>query len=48
MMKAIHTLSEDGHQSFIFTCRAREAALATELSGKTEVFKLSRSEEALI
>ena len=48
MMKAIHTLAEEGHQSFIFTCRAREAALATELSKKTEVFKLSRSEEAIV
>ena len=47
MMKAIHTLAEEGHQSFIFTCRAREAALATELSKKTEVFKLSRSDEAI-
>ncbi len=48
MMKAIHALAEDGHQSFIFTCRAREGALATELSKKTEVFKLSRSEEAIV
>lgn len=48
MMRAIHTLAEDGHQSFIFTCRAREAALATELSAKTEVFKLSGGEEAVI
>ena len=48
MMKAIHNLAEEGHQSFIFTCRAREAALATELSGKTEVFKLSRSDDAVI
>ncbi len=48
MMTAIHKLAEDGHQSFIFTCRAREAALATELSKSTEVFKLSRSEEAIV
>ena len=47
MMKAIHTLAEEGHQSFVFTCRAREATLAKELSNKTEVFKLSRSEEAV-
>lgn len=45
MMRAIHSLSEDGHQSFIFTCRAREAALAAELSKKAEVFKLSSADE---
>ena len=48
MMAAIHTLAEEGHQSFIFTCRAREAAIAKELSEKTEVFKLSRAEDAVI
>ncbi len=47
MMKAVKSLSEDGHQSFIFTCRAREAAIATELSKKTKVFKLSSSEDAV-
>ncbi len=47
MMKAIKSLSDDGHQSFIFTCRAREAAIASELSKKTEVFKLSSGEEAV-
>ncbi len=47
MMKAIKSLADDGHQSFIFTCRAREAAIATELSKKTEVFKLSAAEEAV-
>jgi uncharacterized protein YhaN len=47
MMRAIHSLAEDGHQSFVFTCRAREAALATELSKKTGVFKLSGSDEAM-
>lgn len=45
MMRAIHSLSEDGHQSFIFTCRAREAALASELSKKAEVFRLSAADE---
>ena len=45
MMRAIHALSEEGHQSFIFTCRAREAALATELSKRTEVFRLSAADE---
>ena len=48
MMKAIASLAKDGHQSFIFTCRAREAALAKELAVNTAVFKLSRTEEALI
>lgn len=47
MMRAIHSLAEDGHQSFVFTCRAREAALATELSKKTGVFKLAGSDEAM-
>lgn len=48
MMKAIHTLAEQGHQSFVFTCRAREAALAKEFSKNTEVFKLSKVDEAVI
>ncbi len=48
MMKAIHNLAEEGHQSFIFTCRAREAALATELSKKTEVFKLAGADDAIV
>ena len=41
MMKAIVHLSEDGQQSFIFTCRAREAALATELTKGAGVYTLS-------
>jgi hypothetical protein len=48
MMKAINSLSKDGHQSFIFTCRAREATLAKELSRKTSVFRLSLAEDAII
>lgn len=48
MMKAIKTLADEGHQSFIFTCRAREAALAKELSKKTAVFRLSAREDAII
>ncbi len=47
MMKAIHILAEEGHQSFIFTCRAREGALAKEMSKKTEVFKLAGGDDAL-
>ena len=41
MMKAVAHLAEDGQQSFIFTCRAREAALATELVKGAGVFTLS-------
>ena len=47
MMRAIHSLAEEGHQSFVFTCRAREAVIASELSKKTEVFKLSGGDEAI-
>lgn len=48
MMRAIAKLADEGHQSFIFTCRARESALATEISSGTEVFKLSGGDDALI
>ena len=47
MMKAIHILAEEGHQSFVFTCRAREGAIAGELSKKTEVFKLAGGDDAI-
>lgn len=47
MMKAVATLADEGQQSFIFTCRQREAALARELNKKTEVFRLSSSGDAL-
>lgn len=47
MMRAIHSLSAEGHQSFIFTCRAREATLASELSKNTEVFKLSGVDDSI-
>ena len=47
MMKAIHILAEEGHQSFVFTCRAREGTLASELSKKTEIFKLAGADDAL-
>ena len=45
-MKAIKSLAESGQQSFIFTCRDREAGLAKEISPKTEIFKLSASDDA--
>ncbi len=41
MMKAIAHLSKEGYQSFVFTCRAREAALATELVKGAGVYTLS-------
>ena len=41
MMKGIKSLVDDGYQSFIFTCRQREAQLAKETVKKTGVFKLS-------
>jgi uncharacterized protein YhaN len=47
MMKAVAALATEGHQSFIFTCRQREAAIAREFEKKTEVFRLSSSCDAL-
>ena len=41
MMRAVNKLAEEGHQSFVFTCRQREAALATELQPRSAIFKLS-------
>ena len=41
MMRAIKFLGEEGCQSFIFTCRGREAALATEIIEGAGVYKLS-------
>lgn len=41
MMRAIAHLASEQYQSFIFTCRAREATLAKELDGKAQVIKLS-------
>ena len=41
MMKAIKKLSDDGYQSYIFTCRQREAAIATELQPRSAIFRLS-------
>ena len=47
MMRAVAALADEGQQSFIFTCRQREATLARELNKKTEVFRLSASLDAL-
>ena len=46
MMKAINQLSEEGCQSFIFTCRGREAALANEIIKGAGVYRLSQNSEA--
>ena len=40
MMKAINYLAGEGYQSFVFTCRGREAALATEIVHGAGVYKL--------
>jgi len=48
MMRAIKKLSEEGQQSFIFTCREREATFAKELSKTAAVIKLSGSVEDLL
>lgn len=41
MMKALSSLSGEGYQSFIFTCRAREASLAASQIKNPGIFKLS-------
>ena len=48
MMKAIKALSGIGQQSFIFTCREREAALAKDVSPTAEIFKLSVLEDEIV
>jgi uncharacterized protein YhaN len=40
MMKAINRLADEGCQSFIFTCRGREAALAKEIVLGAGVYRL--------
>lgn len=45
MMNAIVGLGKDGYQSFVFTCRAREGVLASELDASAGVYKLSLSED---
>ena len=45
MMKGIKKLADEGQQSFVFTCREREAALAKEFSPKAEVYKFEAKEE---
>ena len=45
MMKAVKKLSDDGYQSFIFTCRSRESSLASELAPRSAIFRLSLTED---
>ena len=45
MMKSLSHLGKDGYQSFVFTCRAREATLASEMVKNPGIFKLSVVEE---
>ncbi len=44
MMTAIGRLSGEGVQSFVFTCRERESALASKALRGAGIFKLTRSE----
>ena len=48
MMKAIKKLAAEGQQSFIFTCREREANLAKECSKKAGIFKLTVGDDDVI
>ena len=45
MMKAINEIAKEGCQSFIFTCRGREAALAKEIVKGATVYRLSNLDE---
>ncbi len=48
MMEAIRYLSEEeGRQSFIFTCRARETALATEKIAGAGIYKLTAGDSLI-
>lgn len=47
MMRSIAHLADEGYQSFVFTCRAREGVLATELAKGAGVFKLSVSDDEI-
>ena len=45
MMSAIKLLGEEGQQSFIFTCREREAVLAKEANSASAVYKLTTGDD---
>ena len=40
MMRALSRLADEGYQSFIFTCRNREAALASELVSGAGIYRI--------
>ncbi len=46
MMKALAELKKQGLQSFVFTCHAREAALARKTDSKAGVYRLTVAENA--
>ena len=48
MMRAVNMLAGEGQQSFIFTCREREAALAKKLNPASAVYKLTLGDDDLI
>jgi uncharacterized protein YhaN len=41
MMRAVKSMTDRGYQSFVFTCRQREASLAAELLPSASVYRLS-------
>lgn len=45
MMKSLAHLAGEGYQSFIFTCRQRESALASEMVKKPGIYQLSVVED---
>lgn len=45
MMRAIKALGDEGQQSFIFTCREREAVIAKECSKSAAIYKLTTGDE---
>ncbi len=48
MMRSLARLAEDGYQSFVFTCRAREGVLAGELANGAGIYKLSGAEDDIV
>ena len=48
LMRSLAKISGDGYQSFVFTCRAREGALATELVKGAGVFKLAGADDGAL
>ena len=48
MMRAIKQLAEEGCQSFVFTCRGREATLASDMISGAKIYKLSVIDEERI